>query len=76
MLLEMNRPQEALKEFEAVQVTEPNRFRAIYGAGRAAEAIGDRELARRHYTRLLDISAKADKPRPEIDAAKSFLARG
>ncbi len=37
MLLAADRPADALKEFEAVQQVEPNRFRALAGAGRAAE---------------------------------------
>lgn len=74
MLLEMDRPAEALKEFEAVQMTEPNRFRAIYGAGRAAELAGDTEVAKQHYARLTSIAAKADTPRPELDAAMKYLA--
>ncbi len=48
----MNRHAEAQREFEAVQQTEPNRFRAVYGAGRAAELAGDRDEARRHYQHL------------------------
>jgi hypothetical protein len=33
MLLELKRPAEALKEFEASHLREPNRFRGLYGAG-------------------------------------------
>jgi hypothetical protein len=41
MLLEMNQPAQALKEFEASHLKEPNRFRGLYGAARAAELSGD-----------------------------------
>ena len=34
MLLELKRPAEALKEFEATMAKEPNRFRGVYGAAR------------------------------------------
>ena len=74
MLLAMDRPAEALKEFEAVQKTEPNRFRAVYGAARAAELSGDAETAKTHYTHLTQIAAKADTQRPELEAAKKYLA--
>jgi tetratricopeptide (TPR) repeat protein len=74
MLLDLDRPQEALKEFEAVQRNEPNRFRAVYGAARAAELAGDSETAKRHYVRLTSLAAKADTTRPEIEAAKKYLA--
>jgi hypothetical protein len=75
MLLEANHAGEALKEFEAVQMTEPNRFRAIYGAARAAKLAGDREKAKAQYAKLVELAAKADAPRPELAAAKQFLAQ-
>ena len=74
MLLEMDRPGEALEEFEAVQLTEPNRFRAIYGAARAAELAGKHELAKRDYAKLVALAVKADSERPEIAKAREFLA--
>jgi tetratricopeptide (TPR) repeat protein len=74
MLMEMNRPAEALKEFEAVQKTEPNRFRAIAGAAKAAAQAGDKDNARAHYGRLMEIAGTADSPRPELEAAKQYLS--
>jgi tetratricopeptide (TPR) repeat protein len=56
-LLEAGQSAAALAEFEQVLTTEPNRFRAEAGAGRAAAAAGDAEAARRHYARLLEIAA-------------------
>jgi tetratricopeptide (TPR) repeat protein len=73
MLLLMDRPAEAQREFEAVQQTEPRRFRAVYGAGRSAELAGDREAARRHYANLLEIAAKAEMPRADLAAARNWL---
>src|SRR5207248_6344629 len=46
MLLEANQPANALKEFEASLKKEPNRFRTVYGAGRAPESAGYRTEAR------------------------------
>jgi tetratricopeptide (TPR) repeat protein len=74
MLLLMNRPDEARREFEAVQETEPRRFRAVYGAGRSAELAGDRDGARRHYAQLLEIAPRADAGRSEIAQARAFVA--
>jgi predicted Zn-dependent protease len=74
MLMEMNRPAEALQEFEAVQKNEPNRFRAVSGAARAAEQAGNREIARAQYGKLAQIAANADTARPELEAAKKYLA--
>ncbi|MGH6906037.1 MAG: hypothetical protein ACREIR_25230, partial [Geminicoccaceae bacterium] len=74
MLLAAGRPAEALKEFEAVQQVEPNRFRALYGAGRAAELAGDPAAAKRYYGRVVELAAAADTVRPEIQAARTFVA--
>ena len=73
-LLAMGRPGEALNEFEAVQRTEPNRFRAIYGAARAAEMVGDREQAKRNYGRLVELTGTAKDTRPEIAEARKSIA--
>jgi predicted Zn-dependent protease len=73
MLLEMKRPADALKEYEASQLREPNRFRGLYGAARAAELAGDKAKAKRYYSQLVKVAGKGD-PRPELDAAKKYLA--
>jgi tetratricopeptide (TPR) repeat protein len=74
MLLAIGRPANALAEFEAVQRTEPNRFRAIYGAARAAEMAGERERARQHYGTLIETVGNADTMRPEVTMARAFVA--
>jgi len=75
LLLSVNRPGEALKEYEAALVKEPNRFRTLYGAGRAAQLAGDRGKARRHFQQLMKVCAQADQPeRAEIVEARRFLA--
>jgi tetratricopeptide (TPR) repeat protein len=70
MLLELKDPAQARTEFEATLKKEPNRFRAVYGAARAASLTGDRTAARRYYDQLLKICERGDKPgRPELAAA-------
>jgi hypothetical protein len=72
MLLQMNRPRDALAEFQKTMAKEPNRFRGIAGAARAAAAMGDKAAARRYDAQLLTICAKADMPgRPELQAARA-----
>jgi hypothetical protein len=72
MLLELNRPAEALAEFEATLKKEPNRFRATYGAARAADAAGQRQKASGYYASLLTISSAADQPgRKELAEART-----
>lgn len=73
-LLEAGQPAAALAEFEAVQQTEPRRFRAIAGAARAAEAAGQPGQARQHYALLLDVAGR-EADRPEVAVAKAYLGR-
>ena len=74
MLLEAGRNEAALDAFQATTAKEPGRFRGIYGAARAAELTGNRELARRFYTTLLEVAERADDGgRPEIAQAEAFL---
>jgi tetratricopeptide (TPR) repeat protein len=73
MLLEQGRPAEALAAYEASQKQDPKRFRTPWGAGRAAQASGDTERARRYYTQLADMSG-AGGPRPELVEANAWLA--
>jgi hypothetical protein len=74
MLLELNQPAQALKEFEASAVDNPNRFRGTYGAALAAAQAGDSARAKVHYTKLLELAGKGDA-RPELRQAKTWLAR-
>jgi len=75
MLLEANRPQDALAAFEATTKKEPNRFRGAYGAARAAAAAGDRATATAYYKRVLEIAKDADTERPELAEARTFVGR-
>jgi hypothetical protein len=74
LLLELREPQQALKEFEASLLVSPNRFNGLYGAARAAELSGDREKARSFYAQLTTLGEHSDGTRPELQAAKVFLA--
>ncbi|MFC7475187.1 hypothetical protein ACFQS7_12535 [Dankookia sp. GCM10030260] len=75
MLLEAGQPAAALREYEASQQREPNRFRGYAGAAKAAAAAGEVEKAAGNYQRLLVLAEGADSPRPEIVQAKAFLAK-
>ena len=71
MLLEMNQPAQALKEFEATLTKEPNRFRALNGAARAAKLAGNQTAAAKYYADLVRVCARADRPgRPELQEAR------
>jgi hypothetical protein len=71
MLLQMNKPTEALAQFEATLKREPRRFRSLYGAAHAAQLSGSRDLSQRYFSELLMVCAHSDKPgRPEIKEAR------
>jgi hypothetical protein len=73
MLLELKRPAEALRAFEATIAKEPNRFRGVYGAMRAAESAGDPQKARTYAAMLVEICQRADTPgRAELVAARTI----
>lgn len=73
MLMALNRPKEAFAEFERSLERDPNRFRGIAGAARAAEASGNLRAARDYYSRLQALAADRDTERPELASAKAFL---
>ena len=73
MLLEMKRPAEALKEYEASQLREPNRYRGLYGAGQAAAQSGNRDKARHYFSKLIELAGSGDF-RPEMEKARQYLA--
>ncbi len=75
MLLEAQRPKDALAAFEATMMKEPNRFRAVAGAMRAAEAAGDRDAAARHARELLEIAKAADSDRPDLGRARQLAGK-
>jgi len=74
LLMQIGQPAQALKEYEASQEREPNRFRGLYGAAVAAEASGDRAKASSYYARLAEMTRGASSGRPEMMKLKASLA--
>ena len=75
MLLEANQPAKALVEFEANLKKEPNRFKSVYGAGRAAELSGNKQKARAYYAQLVKICERGDQNgRPALAQARAFVS--
>jgi hypothetical protein len=74
MLMELKRPQDALKEYESSMQREPNRFRGYYGAALVAEMSGDAKTARKYYTALVQMAGKGEL-RAELTVARSYLAQ-
>jgi Tfp pilus assembly protein PilF len=75
MLLERGMTKDALIAFEATLKKEPHRLGATIGAAKAAEAMGDTGKARQHYAAAIALSEAADPVRPEIAAARTFMAK-
>jgi hypothetical protein len=72
MLLENNQPKDALVEFEAVMKKEPNRFLAIYGAGKAAEGAKQASKAKTYFKQLVEMCKDAGTERPELQYARKM----
>src|SRR5215813_5809817 len=70
MLLDRGKTAEALAAFEATIAKEPNRLKAIAGAGEASARLGDKAKAKDYYQRLATLGREADSERPELTAAR------
>ena len=75
LLLELNSPAEALREFEASLQNAPNRLRSFYGAAKAAERAGEPQKAKTFFEQLVVLCRQADTERPQLVEAKAFLAK-
>ena len=75
MLAEMNKPAEALAEYQADLKFNPNRFDGLYGAARAAESAGKTTEANGYYAQLLKVCVGSDSDRPELSKAKALVAK-
>jgi tetratricopeptide (TPR) repeat protein len=81
MLLDRGMAREALAAFQATQQKEPNRYHGYAGAALAAERLGDKTIARSNYQKLIalaggniSLASEGAAPRPELVAARKFLA--
>ena len=75
LFMELDRPAQALPEFEAVLRNAPKRFNATYGAARAAELSGDRKRATQRYSELLELCGQTDSPRIEIQNGRAYFEK-
>jgi tetratricopeptide (TPR) repeat protein len=75
MMLDMNRSEQALAEYEADLKFNPNRFNGLYGAARAAEMAGKSEKSNSYYAQLVKTCDGSNSDRPELSRAKALLAQ-
>ena len=73
VLLDLQRPQEALAEYEISLRTDPNRFNGLYGAAQAAMQVRQKEKADTYYAQLLKNCEGTRSDRPELAQAKTLL---
>ena len=70
MLLELNRPKEALVEYEGSLKRAPKRLVGLYGAARSAKLAGDAAKAGAYYAELANVTKSGDGTRAEIKEAR------
>ncbi len=75
MLLQLDRPEEALAQYEKSMKIDPNRFNALAGAAQAATQAHETEKAATYYATLLKNCADANSDRPELVRAKALVAQ-
>jgi hypothetical protein len=75
MLLELKRPQDALKEYEVSLKTDPNRFNGLYGAAQAAEATQQKQKAAGYYAQLVKNCQGRHSDRQELERARTLVAQ-
>ena len=73
MLAELKRSTDALAEYQTVLKNSPNRFDALLGAARAAQASGNAGAAQALFAQLAEGCPAGD--RPELQEAKTSLAK-
>ena len=75
MLMAMKQPRVALAEYEKSIEKEPNRYRSLYGAARAAEELKDGVTAQKYYRQLLATANNPQGAHAETLHAQQYLAR-
>lgn len=76
MFLASDQPAAALEQFEATLKKEPGRFRALYGAARAAGLAGRADVSRNYFQELLNNCDHPDAPpRHELVEARKAVSQ-
>jgi tetratricopeptide (TPR) repeat protein len=75
LLLDFNRPEEAVPYFQRTLQRTPNRPKAVFGLACAAQALGNNATAMERYREFLAMWKDADRDRPEVAMAKEFLGK-
>jgi len=73
LLLNLQRPHEALAAFESSMAATPNRFNGLYGAAVAAERAGNAAKANYYFAKLIGNCNSDNSDRPELALARKHL---
>jgi tetratricopeptide (TPR) repeat protein len=73
LYMELNRPKDALIQYELSLKINPNRFNTLYSAGKSAELSGDLKKAKFYYSELLKLNKDPKSTRQQIVYARNFI---
>ncbi len=71
LLMELDRSEDALSEYQEVLRSSPNRLNTMLGAARAASRLGRRALARSYYSRALEQAEPGNDERLSLREARA-----
>jgi tetratricopeptide (TPR) repeat protein len=74
MQMQRGEPAAALKAYETSMRATPMRLRAFYGAGKAAEAAGEKKKAAAYFSQLARLTRTADGDRAEVREVRQHVA--
>jgi tetratricopeptide (TPR) repeat protein len=74
LLLETNRPEDAIVEYQSALTKDPGRFNSLYGAARAAELAGKHDKASEYYSALVKNCEGSKSERVELQHAREKVA--
>jgi hypothetical protein len=75
MLMETGNSKEALQAYEQSLQKHMNRFNSLYGAAVAAEKSGNQPLAKKYFSKLVEMAGSARIERAEVRQAKIYLGK-
>ena len=73
ILLELERFEEARREFNAALQKTPGRLHSLFGLAKATALSGDSDKATLHYQALSDLLAQADPELPQLQEVRAYL---
>lgn len=74
LLMDLDRPAEALEAYKRSMELHPKRFNSLLGAARAARVLGDKPQARALYQELLEVAGGGTR-QPALMEARSFVSQ-